>query len=211
LEATVAEVSVIIALLSFVVSAVALFFAQFRPPRISAVIGPTIEIYYPADGGFGVYIPTTFVNTSPRAGTVQRCGITLFHKSRPDEQFFMAWRFFMRLNPKLSYDFEAVAHALAVLGTSSITEQVWLTWRYFSVPELVITEGDYVLVFHYWVGAEEKPRSDLHEFHIDPDTHAQLDDCRASKKESTFVLLLDNKIDGNKLMTSEQSRSVLGG
>jgi hypothetical protein len=209
-EAIVADVSVAIALLSFAVSALALFFAQFRPPRISAVIGPTIEVYYPADGGFGIYVPTTFVNTSPRPGAVQRCGVTIFHKSRPDEQFFMAWRYFTRLSPKLAYELEAVANALAVSGTSYIAKQLWFTWRSFSVPELVITEGDYTVVFHYWVGAEEKPRNNTHQFHINRDTSAQLDEYRASKTESTVVLLLDNKIAGNMLMTSKQSKSLLG-
>jgi hypothetical protein len=205
-----AEASVIIALLSFVVSAVALYFSQFTPPRITSVLGPSLQIYYPADGGFGIYAPATFVNASPRTGTVQRCAITLFDKAHPNEKFFMAWRFFARLTPQLSFEFEANAHALGVLGSSSMTKQLWLTWRSYSTPRLVISEGDYALLFHYWVGSESKPRTEVHEFTVDQETYAQLEECRVSGRESTAEILLDHRIGGNKLMTADEARTLLG-
>lgn len=204
-----AVASAVIALFSLAVSGVTLVFTQFRGPQISTAIGPTIEIYYPSDGGLGVYVPATFVNTSPRTGTVHRCGITIFRKSCPDEKFFMDWRFFMKLKPELSYAFDAPAHAIAVVGTSSTTQVLWFTWRYFSTPELIITEGEYVLTFHYWLGADDKPHSDHHEFSIDQQTHAQLAEYKSNNDSTTVNLLLDNRIATNRLLSDAESKSLL--
>jgi hypothetical protein len=199
-----AYVSTVIALSSLVVSVVALFFSQLRSPKISSVIGPNFKVYYPVDGGFGVYLPVTFLNESPRTGTVHRCGISIFRKSSLDEKFFMEWRYFMVLNPSTnsSFKFDEGAHALAIPGKSSTAKLVWLTWRSDSTPELVIAEGDYVLIFHYWLGLDDKPQNALHEFYIDRSTHALLDKYRATKDSIVVDLLLDKKIAANKLLTS---------
>jgi hypothetical protein len=205
--------SVIIALLSFTVSGIALFFAQFRGPQISNVIGPTIEIYYPFDGGFGVYVPATFVNSSARTGTVQRCGITLFRKSDPDEKFFMEWRYFAKLQGEGSekwYELYEAAHAVAVLATSSVATVPWFTWRQTSRPELTIREGGYVIIFHCWLGSAEKPHNNKHEFHIDKQTQAELDQYRSNNQGTTVKVLLDNRIPGNRLLTSQESNTLLG-
>ena len=203
-------VPTVISLLSLAVSGVALFFSQLRAPLLSTVIGPNLQIYYPPDGGFGVYLPATFLNESPRTGTVHRCGISIFRKSSPDERFFMEWRFFMGLNPNLTFKFEDGAHAIAIPGKSSTAKVIWLSWRSNSTPELVIREGEYVLAFHYWLGSDDKPHNDLHEFYIDRSTQAELDDYRASKQSTVVNLLMDKKIAANKLLTSYESRSLLG-
>ncbi len=207
---TVVDLSTVIALLSLVVSAVALIFSQFRPPKLSNVIGPEFKIYYPPDGGFGVYIPATFLNQSPRTGTVLRCGISIFRKSSPDQRFFMEWRYFVTLNPDLSFKLEESAHALAVPPNSSVTKMIWLTWRSTSTPELRIAEGEYGIIFHYWSGSVDKPRNDPHEFYIDRAIEEELEGYRVNKKSRVVDLLLDKKIASNKLLTSYESKSLLG-
>ena len=115
----------------------------------------------------------------------------------------------MKLKPELSYAFDAPAHAIAVVGTSSTTQVLWFTWRYFSTPELIITEGEYVLTFHYWLGADDKPHSDHHEFSIDQQTHAQLAEYKSNNDSTTVNLLLDNRIAANRLLSDAESKSLL--
>ena len=205
-----AIVSTVIAVLGFAVSVVALFFSQLRAPKLSCVIGPEFKLYYPQDGGFGVYLPITFLNESPRTGTVLRCGISIYRKSGPDARFFMEWRFFMGLNPNLSFRFEEGAHALAIPGNASVAKTAWLTWRSSSTPELVIAEGEYVLIFHYWLSSDDKPHNDLHEFYIDRPTQTLLDGYRETKNSTVVDLLLDKKIAANKFLTGYESKSLLG-
>lgn len=204
------DVSTVIALFSLVLSAAALFLSQLLGPRVASVVGPDFQIYYPPDGGFGLYIPVALRNASPRMGTVQRCAISIYRKSSPDERFFMEWRFFVGLNPNLSYRMEEKAHALTIEGNSSVAKVIWLTWRWDSTPPLVITEGEYALIFHYWPGSEDKPRNDPHEFYIDRAMQAELDGYRANKQSTVVNLLLDKKIAGNKLMTTYESKTLLG-
>ena len=122
----------------------------------------------------------------------------------------MGWRFFMGLNPDLSFKFEEGAHALAIPGNSAVAKTVWLTWRYNSTPELVVTEGEYVLVLHCWFGANEMPDNYAHEFYIDRATQTLLDQYRAGKKSTVVDLLLDQKIAANKLRTRYEAKSLLG-
>jgi hypothetical protein len=202
--------STVIALWSLAISALALFFSQFRGPKLSNVVGPELKIYYPSDGGLGVYVPATFLNRSSKTGTVLSCGISILRKASPDERFFMEWRFFVALDPDLSYRLEEPAHALAIPGNSSATKIIWLTWRSASTPELRMTEGEYELVFHYWPGSDEKPCNDPHEFYIDKTTAEELEGYRVKKQSRVVDLLLDKKIASNRLLTSYESKSLLG-
>jgi hypothetical protein len=84
----------------------------------------------------------------------------------------MDWRFFMRLKPGLSYEFEAPAHAIAVAGASSTT--------------------------------------DTHKFHVSQETQDLLDRNRLNKDSGTVNLLLDSRVAANRLLSSDESRTLLG-
>ncbi len=88
--------SIVISIFSLVVASVTLYLSQFRGPQLSHVAGPTIVTYYGSDGGFGLFLPITFINKSARTGTIIRCGITIFKASSPEERFFMEWYAFSR-------------------------------------------------------------------------------------------------------------------
>jgi hypothetical protein len=207
---SVIDLSTSIALLSLVISGVALFFSQLRAPRLSQVSGPEFQIYYPQDGGFGVYLPVSFLNKSPNTGTIVRCGITLFKKSNPEERFYMEWRFFIRLGPDSNPIKEELAHAITVPGMSSVTKTIWLTWRANSVPQIQIVEGEYAMVFHYWTHPSGKPNNDCHEFYIDKATQSELESYRSSKQSYVVTLALDKKFASNKLLTSYEANSLFG-
>ena len=56
--------TIVISLLSLVVAGVTLYNTHLRYPNIYPHLGPLIKIYYPSDGGFAMYIPTTFINSA---------------------------------------------------------------------------------------------------------------------------------------------------
>jgi hypothetical protein len=200
-----------ISLLSMAISAATLYLTQLRPAELSDVIGPEIKIYYPSDGGFGMYVPATFLNKSPNTGTVLRSGITIFNKAIPEERYFMEWRFFARLSQDgKSYMLEEPAHALAIPGNSSIDKLIWATWRASSRPEIQISQGEYVLISHYWDSPTGKPHNELHQFYIDEDLYKQLDSYRVNKESVIVDLVLDRTIAGNKLLNSYEAKSLLG-
>jgi hypothetical protein len=203
------DLSTVIALVSFLVSAVTLFFSVLRAPRLSDVVGPEFKVYYPPDGGFGVYLPVAFLNESPRTGTVVRCSLSLYRKTAPEERFFMDWRSFCKLEGN-GWVVKEPAHAITVAGMQSRTKTVLFSWRAASVPQIQIVEGNYVMVFHYWTGLTGKPRNAQHEFTVDRATQAELDGYLANKHGFVVDLVLDQKIGSNKLLTGYESQSLLG-
>jgi hypothetical protein len=206
--------SALISLLSMAVSVITLYVSQLRPAVLSDVIGPEIKLYYPSDGGFGVYLPATFVNQSPNTGTVFRCGITIFNKASPEERYFMEWRFFAQLSHNgentISYALEEPAHALAIPGNSSIAKIIWITWRATSRPEIRISEGEYVLLFHYWDSTSGKPHNEVHEFYIDEALYKELDEYRTTKQNTIIDVVLDRTVGANKLLNSYEAKSLFG-
>ena len=206
--------SIPISILSLCVSAIALFLEQLRPPRISIVAGPLIQLYYPSDGGFGVYLPITFLNRAAKTGTVSRCGITLYQRSNPEERFFMEWRYFVSLGrgqgSNLATNLDEAAHALAVPGKSDVPKMIWFSWRAESKPEVHIVEGQYVLLVHYWTRSTRKPKFERHEFHVDAKTQAELDSYRANHKSTIVNLGLDRETGENQVLTSVESQRQLG-
>jgi hypothetical protein len=203
------DFSTAIALVSFLVSAVTLFFSLLRAPKISKVVGPEFKVYYPPDGGFGVYLPVAFLNESPRTGTVLRCSLSIYRKSTPEERFFMDWRSFCKLEGN-SWAIKEPAHAITVPGMQSRAKIVLFSWRAASIPQIQIAEGSYVMVFHYWTGLAGKPRNAHHEFAVDKGTKAELDGYLATKQGFVVDLVLDQKIGSNKLLTGYGSQSLLG-
>jgi hypothetical protein len=174
------------------------------------VVGPEIRIYYPSDGGFGLYVPVTFLNHSPRTGTIWRCAITLFAKNS-GERFFMGWRYFFRIKPEgTGFNYDEIASAFAVPGNQSLSKLIWFLWRSFSTPPLLIGAGEYVIVFHYWTGPTRMPHNESHDFSIDQAIYAQLEDAPIKKSNSVFDITLDRTLAANLVMSSRDATDRLG-
>ena len=75
------SVSTVFATASLLVSLVTLYFSNLAPPSLAIVAGPNIKVYYPSDGGFGLYLPVAFVNSSAATGTIYRVGVSLTAKT----------------------------------------------------------------------------------------------------------------------------------
>lgn len=204
------DLSTATAVLALIVSAITLWYSLLRPARISSVVGPEIRIYYPPDGGLGLYVPVTFLNQSPQAGTIWRCAVTLYAKTS-GERFFMDWRYFFKLKPEGNgFDFDEVASAVVVPGNHSLSKLIWFSWRSFSNPHLLIAPVEYKLVFHYWTGATGRPLNDPHQFSIDETTFEALEEARKNKSARVFEVTLDKTLAANLVMSSLDAKEWLG-
>jgi hypothetical protein len=215
-------IALFISILGFLVSATTLFLTQLRPPDISTIVGPAIKLYYPTDGGFGIYIPVTFVNTSPNTGIVLRCGITIYSKAAPDQKYYMEWRFFVKLEStsgsRQHYVFEDNAHGIAIPQNSFVSKMIWTTWSQFTKPPFQITEGDYVMILHYWTKPTGTPLNGEHSFYLSNDAYKRLEEFRIAKSETIVDVDLDKPLTGdairtlhsNMLLNAEDAKSLLG-
>ena len=202
------SLSTVFATSSLLISCVTLYFSNLAPPSLAMVAGPNIKVYYPADGGFGLYLPVAFVNSSAATGTVYRLGVSLTAKKPGAEVFYFEWRNFTRWSDQVGLD--EPAHALAVQGNSAIAKIVWMTWRADSEPKLVIQPGDYTLAVHVWTKPSGLPETQLHELTVDAVTYTTLEHERTNKQDFLVDVTLDRQLPPNRLLTSSEAISLLG-
>jgi|SRR6185295_171235 len=129
--------------LSLIVSLSALYYSQLAPPALDFYLGRQFEIYYPRDGGFGMYIPVTAVNTTNSSGTLRQLAVVL---SRPgeDSKYFFNWASYGVRDPETGdWTSEAIAHPIVVPAKSSVSKIFWFIWRPSTRPEIVLGEGTY--------------------------------------------------------------------
>mgnify|MGYP001107941469 CR=1 FL=1 len=199
-----------ISVLSLAVAATTLFLAQFRSPRISIHVGPTVKLYYPKDGGFAAYIPTTFINDSARMGAVFRTAISLVRNENPQDRFFIEWGSFSTYDPQTgNWRYEDMAHALAVPGKAAVNKLLWFNWLPSSSPLLHIREGEYTLTVHYWTAQTGNAANDIHNCHISGETFVKLESYRTAGKATIVEVVLDRQLDQNRLMTPHEAKALL--
>jgi hypothetical protein len=205
------HVPVAISIISLGVAATALFMSQLRKPNLAVHVGPNVKLYYPNDGGFAVYIPTTFINDSPRMGTVFRAAISLTRTDNPQQRFFIEWGSFSTYDPATQiWRFEAMAHALAVPGKAAVNKVIWFNWLPSSNPALRVREGEYTLSLHYWTARSGKPVNDVHTLNISEEDSSRLEGYHSSGKATTLDFVLDRQLDRNRVMTPNEGTALLG-
>jgi hypothetical protein len=202
--------SLVISILSLGVAATALFVSQFRGPRISVHVGPSVKLYYPKEGGFAVYIPITFINDSARMGTVFRAAISLVRIENSEERFFIEWGSFSTYDPQTgNWRYESMAHALAIPGKVAVNKLFWFNWLPSSLPPLRICEGEYILTVHYWTKRTSSPAHDAHKLHISEETFTTLESYRIDGRATTIDLILDKQLERNRVMTPHEAKALL--
>jgi hypothetical protein len=204
------SLSTLISLIGLAVSIFVFVQTQFGKSEISAIVGPSIEVYYTNDGGVGFYIPATFLNRSSKTGAILKSAITLFRKDNPEQRFYMEWRSFASMGQvsgdNYAYHITEWAHAIAVAEKSADRKLLWITWRTTSEPKLVLSEGEYVLTFHYWNEWDPMPHNDTHTFTMDQSMQKALE----TNKGATVTVGLDRNASANRIFTSHDERSLFG-
>jgi hypothetical protein len=204
--------SVIIAGVSAVVASLVAYLAYVRCPHITSVLGPKIMVYYrdfDSGGTFSLIAPVTFGNTAMKTGVVFSASLLVYREDAPQERYYMEWQQFGKLDGNADkWIYEEEAHALAVLGNSSVTKFACFNW--FSKPKLVLREGMYNVTLCSWVQRGGQPRVECYRMPISSSQYGKLEELRAARSSVTVYVRLDAELQSNQLMTESESKKLLG-
>jgi hypothetical protein len=206
-------IPLIIALVSLVISIATFYLTQMQPPKLKSLSGPFIKVYY-ADcsegGAFGLLLPITFMNQSIRTGTICNTAIRLYRKDLSDQSYFMQWREFHKLNvEKDEWEFDEIAHAIAMPGRSTVTKVLWFWWDATSQPKLVLQKGAYRIDIYFWEHPDQAPHKEPHGFVVTDSIYTELEAFRAQKEMTTKDIRLDQQIEENRFMTDHEAKRLL--
>ena len=201
---------IIISLLSLSLTVVTLYLAQLRSANISVLIGPEIQAYH-ADYphiSTAMYIPMTFVNTSPNMGTIYKSAVSLYKDDSPDQQYFMLWREFSKIGDNGNWTYDTHAHSFGIQGKSSISKTAWFVWFYDSNPKLFFKQGSYTLLVHVWTGKKLKPLNFKFKFSIEKQDEQTFEARIKEQSPTSFRILLNKDLERNKILTQKESNTL---
>lgn len=207
--------ALVIASLSLIVSAMALYLSFFRRPSLSAHVGPYIVVIYDKKG-LSITVPTTVANQANQVGVVRRCSLTFTRADALQQNFYMAWDSFRRITDDGSTWIQSgVAHAIPVLGRSNKTHNIQYIWETGSRPELNIAEGTYHLRFDFWSERATPFTSVVHELRVSAEEARRLNATKVGAAEGGRVnhgvvyLTLDQETMRNRVMTQHEMARLL--
>lgn len=204
--------SVIISSASLFVAILMFYLTQIKPSKISILIGPEIQIYhanYP-EISTGIYVPMTFINSSPNLGAIFKCGISIFKSEEPEQRFFFLWEEFSKPNSDRNWIHDENAHSFAVSGKTSISKAVWYLWSNKSSPKLYFKQGNYSLIVHIWIGKNKKPKNTTFNFYISQEDEEYFQNRIKEQSSTVRKIMLNKDIDGNRILTTHESIALLG-
>lgn len=109
--------------LGFLIASFTFYLTQLRSARIRVEVGPEITVYHPKDGGFGMYLPFSFVNNNKRGGSISRIAVILNKKSETNEAYFFRWADVVKYDSNTKgYDHLDNARAFSVPGESAVSK-----------------------------------------------------------------------------------------
>jgi hypothetical protein len=221
------DMALIIAILSFLTSLVTLFVSYLSPAKIKCRFGPTIPIFYDtertlvdieeekprkrttkkSDHPLYIYIPTTFVNTGSKTGSVFRISISLYKKENPNQTHSMDWRAFCSYHRETGvWGEDELAHQLSIKGNS--TEAKWVSFYWGLKPGILLSEGSYIIHIYYWNEIDSLPQEERHELHI---SRVNMLDIRANLRgnRNMVELFLDDKKKPNNLTSQREIGNLI--
>lgn len=202
--------SVGISIVSVLIAGITLFLTQLRPPQVSLYVGPSLKVYYTRGGGLSFYIPITFLNNSPRTGTVLRMSLTLFKKDASETRYLFQWRSFSKFDPGTnSWVFEEIAHAISIPGKATLAKTVWFSWPEEWEEKPILREGAYDVVIHRWVSENKPPIGENHELFISAKDLQTLETRRGQQNSTTIDLVFDRKLAEHKVLTKHEYDKLL--
>lgn len=192
----------IIAVVSLVISVFTFVFLYLRPAKTKAFLGPTVIVGYTSKGSaFSVQLPVTFINHGAKTDSIFRAAILLHRHDSPNEQYFMQWDAFLKLDTSQvapRWVHEELAHVLMIPANSSVAKLILFGWLPTSQPAIEIREGLYDLEFFSWTNDTTLPHYETHQISISRDDLAVINDRSDPENLRTAVLQLDQCLEANK-------------
>lgn len=206
------EVGLIIAIISLTLSLLTLYLTQFRPSKISVFLDPEIQIHhadYDLGVSTGIYIPTTFINTSSKTGVILETQISVYKKTSENNRYLIRWREFQKIGIN-GWETQQEANSFAVKGKSAENRTIWYMWFADSQPQLSFSEGTYNLDIYFWLNNRKKPKKQSYSFYISKDDEDKFHERIKTNSRTTRRILLDKKLDRNRVLTKHETAKLLG-
>ena len=200
---------IVISVLSLIVASSALYYSQLRPAALMFSMGRVFELYYPRDGGFGMYIPVTVVNKSPNTGAVLQCSVVLSREDSED-QYYFGWIAYGVRGPD-GWEGQPVEHPIVVPGRSTVSNTIWYVWRPWTEPAIILKEGEYRVRLLALVDGEEEPRVVADRRFFLPKKFTDiLNERRVRHNPQTIILTWHEKLPENKVLSDEDRSKIEG-
>lgn len=219
--------ALIISIFSLLTSLATLFVSYLRPAKIKCNFGPTTTLFYDignklsgnADGKakgnvtkkqgnpLYIYIPTTFINSGSKAGSIFRIAVALYNKANPDQTYYMQWRAFCSYHRETGiWGEDELAHEVSINGNSTLAK--WISFYWGLNPGIDILEGTYIIDIYYWNKINAIPQQERHELHI---SNVNLLDIKKNRKgnRNMVELALDEKNRPNNLTSQTNIGNLL--
>jgi hypothetical protein len=208
-EKITAAIPIIISSLSFVIAFLAFYFAQLRPPKLQFHFGHQFLIYYPRDGGFGIYMPITVTNTSINSGIVSSCALVI-SKEGSSEYCFFDWAGFGKRDEDTGgWKFEQAAHPLVIPGRSSVSHMIWYVWRPATEPSFHLLEGTYTFQLISITDEKTKPRiSRVRKVYFPPELVRVLDERRKVHDPMSQIWSFSDEIEENQVLSEREFKNM---
>jgi hypothetical protein len=208
------KLSPILSLLSLAIALTTLYLTQLRPPNITTEIGPIFWIYHikGIERGTAIIVPVSFTNQSPTEGSIRRAAITVVREDEPTQRYFIGWHRYMvpiQVEERIVWRSETMAHALPLLGRTSVIKYVLFPWESYSRPRFNLKEGKYELFFHRWEAGESIPKTTRHTFVVSQEVANQLSKYHKEDVVTSLDLTLDNEGNRNRVLTEQEFNVLL--
>jgi hypothetical protein len=198
-----------------IISVITLYLTKLRKPKIDVILEHKFLAAYNYDGTvdfFDMHLPFAIVNTGAAAGVIFRCAANLSSKANPDENYFMNWRWFLRVDERYVYD--EVVHPFILMGNSSLHKIIYFSW-YDQNKKIKLEPGEYELRFYLWLNPKINVKPDkinIHRFNVDETQISELEESLAAAKigeTNPYVeFALDGTKEGNQLLTEAERKEL---
>lgn len=175
-------ISIVISMVSFVVSAVALYFAQLRRADIGITAGELLNISHFPEGNCGVTLPVSIANRGARPTTVHRLGL-LVQKPGSKEGYLMEPLYYQKIDQAGNFLHDTQPVPIAVAGGRSETRQVLFRSSFERPDEFTFTRpGEYNFTILAWIKESVEPQAgDSFLVDLSEQSASQLDRWRKEK------------------------------
>lgn len=199
----IAGIALIVSTASFMVSGANLYLTQLRTTPIEVVMGQELALYYPEDGGFGMYVPISFVNTGGRGGIILRVRAIL-SRFGYNRNYEFEWAGFTARDSRASKIETVYPEALGIASTSTTSKRIWFAWRPHMSPEFVLQEGSYTIKIAVWTTNSKGHDINVSKtFIIDEKTAKILIDRRNNQDPGIYYVTFDGGQAENEVTVSQ--------
>ena len=154
---------IVLSILSFVTSIVALYKTQFSSARLRIFAGEHLNIGHFKEGNLQITIPVVLVNTGVKTGVIKRVGL-LIQTPANASGYLLEPYFYQKINEVGGFEHDSQPAPIAISGKQNLTKQILFRSSLERAGDFrVLDPGTYSLKLLGWTDTSDDPNL-LHSF-----------------------------------------------